>query len=159
MIAPVVIIGRETGETRKHTPVSRPMRQRQPQFKIPKIDTDTASRDRLIEHIEELEWLLESILPEDVEIQRVRDAFAISKQRATILVALASGRVVTNEHLCLTIGRFEDELAPATIKAQIWHIRNATERFGVRINLIWGVGYQLDADSVPLVQSILNGEC
>lgn len=156
MIAPVIIIGRETGEGYE-APVSRPMRAA-PHFKIPKINTDTASRDRLIEHVEELEWLLESILPEDVEIQRVRDAFAISKQRAAILVALASGRVITNQHLALTIGRFEEELAYGTIKAQICNLRKLVTRFGVRINLIWGVGYQLDADSVPLVQSILNGE-
>lgn len=157
MTAPVIICSRETEATR-NSPVSRPMRQRQPQFKIPKIDTDTASRDRLIEHIEELEWLFESILPEDVEIQRLRDAFAISKQRAAILAALASGRVITNQHLALTIGRFEEELAYGTIKAQIHFLRKSTERFGVRINVIWGVGYQLDAGNVPLIQSIMRGE-
>lgn len=154
MSAVIITSDRETG---RGTTVSRPMRAA-PQFKIPKINTDTASRDRLIEHVEELEWLLESILPEDVEIQRVRDAFAISKQRAAILVALASGRVITNQHLALTIGRFEEELAYGTIKAQIHFLRKLTERFGVRINLIWGVGYQLDADSLPLVQSVIRGE-
>jgi len=127
-------------------------------MKIPRIDVDTASREKLIAHIDELEWVLGSILPDDAAIERLRSAFAISRQRAAILAALSSGRVVTTQHLSLTIGRFEDELAIGTIRAQIYNLRRRIELFGIRINVAWGVGYQLDAASAGLIRSIIAGE-
>jgi hypothetical protein len=127
-------------------------------LKIPRIDVDTASREKLIAHIDELEWVLDGILPTDAAILRLRDALAITWQQAAILSALERGAVITNRHLALSIGRFEDELAEATVKAQICKLRKRVERFGIKINVVWGVGYQLDAACVGLVRSIIDGE-
>lgn len=145
--------GREQGHTR-----AQPYAGGTAQIKLPKIDTDTASRDRLVEHIEELEWILSSILPDQPAIESIRDAFGITRQQSAILAALAGGRVVSNEHLALTVGRFEDELATSTIKAQVCKLRKRTAHLGINVKVVWGVGYQLDAASVPLVQSVINGE-
>lgn len=125
-------------------------------YKVPKIDTDTATRDRLVEHIEELEWLLDGLLPRNVEV--LACLLGISRQRAEILSVLSSGRVITTEHLCQSIGRHLDDLAPGTVKAQICYLRRRVGRFGIRIKNVWGVGYQLDAASVAVLKAIISGE-
>lgn len=129
-------------------------------LEIPRIDVDTASREKLIAHIDELEFILDDLLPKEEATDALAGAFGLSPQQALILAELASGRPVRKDRLCIVIGREDDAglgwMNPISVR--VHHLRKRVERFGIKINVVWGVGYQLDASSVDLVRSIIDGE-
>lgn len=122
---------------------------------IPRIDVDTASREKLIAHIDELEFRLSDVLPASSDVQSII-AFGITRpQCARILACLMKRPVVCSRaHLTFAAGIRDD--ANRQVDVQIVHLRRMMKVFGITIRNAWGLGFYIDAVDLHRLRSLLS---
>lgn len=123
---------------------------------IPRIDVDTASRDKLIAHIDELEYRLSMTWPTDGEILDITRAFKCPRQIASALACFLKSRVATIERLqtlCTTCG---NEPSPRHVAVLICRLRNMLRMHAVTIHVVWGRGYEISLDDVQRLRSLIS---
>ncbi|WP_027039099.1 helix-turn-helix domain-containing protein [Mesorhizobium ciceri] len=124
---------------------------------IPRIDVDTASRDRMIDHIIHLENLLSATMPQDEQITALRQKLALQPQEAKILAALMSGVICSPYHLRRAAEMPEDaENEKNQVSVRICALRKKLQPFGISIKSVYGTGHQIPADDVQRLRSLLS---
>jgi DNA-binding response OmpR family regulator len=122
---------------------------------IPRIDVDTASRAKLIAHIDALEDVLSSLLPADDDISWVRHRLGLTLVESRIMVCLLNGRRHTRQKL-RTASRYSgDEYATKTIDVLIMRIRRKLKPFGIEIKNDWGSGFYIEGESLQQLRKVL----
>lgn len=125
---------------------------------IPQIDVDTASRAALIEHIDKLEWLLADAYPARPDILHLRRALSLTGQQARVVATLMTGKVCTYQHLVSAMATHTpaDDLALHNAKVRVCQLRPILRKKRVKIETVWGVGYQIPADDLQRLRSLLS---
>lgn len=121
----------------------------------PKIDVETASRAKLIAYIDELEFRLSDVMPDDDEMVRIREVLHIAPQTTKVLAALMRGRVCSREHLVYSSDIPND--STRQLEVQIVSARKALKPFGVSIRNVYGVGYYIAPGDLHRLRSLLSG--
>jgi hypothetical protein len=123
---------------------------------LPRIDVDTASRDKLIAHIDALEYMLAMTVPTDADVIDIMRSFKCPRQIASALACFLKSRVVTVEHLqtvCTTCG---NEPTPRHIAVLISRLRSMLRRHEVEIDVVWGRGYEISRDGTQRIRSLVE---
>lgn len=122
---------------------------------LPRIDVDTASRAKLIAHIDNLEGMLASLLPPDDETSWVRQRLGLTLVESRIMVCLLNGRRHTRQQL-RTASRYSgDEYETKTVDVLILRIRRKLKPHDVSIKNDWGSGFYIDADNLKRLRAVL----
>lgn len=127
-------------------------------MKIPRIDVDTASREKLIAHIDELTWRLEDASPRFADVTDSRRIFGMTAQEALVFGALLSGRLCTPAHLRNVAARWNDEINDRISFVLVCRIRRKIKAFGASITTVWGQGFIIEPSDLAAFRSILDGE-
>ena len=125
---------------------------------LPRIDVESATREQLISHIDELEFRLGELMPSEDAVLNLQLACGLPRQCALLLAALSTGRVGTREALCRAIARWSDDIGTGSVNVVVFKARMALRPFGIGISNVWGVGYVMDAESAARVRAIMKGD-
>jgi len=127
--------------------------------RIPPIDLDTASRDRLIGHIDALEDILQTLLPaeSDSELSKLR-ALGLTRTQARMLACLTNGRTQSRQQLRTASRQWGDEYETKSVDVIIHHIRKKLHHHGIEIRNDWGTGFYMEPASITKMQAILAEE-
>lgn len=123
---------------------------------IPRIDVDTASRERLISHIDLLEYMLSSALPDLDDVEKCQRYLRLSRQQSLILGALAKGRIVTTDHLQNVAAEWNPNVSELHIRVHINSIRKCLSRYGISVKNVFGVGYEIHPENLQRLRSLLS---
>jgi DNA-binding response OmpR family regulator len=123
---------------------------------IPRIDVDTASRDKLVAHIDELENLLSNAYPNEVDTARYQYAFGLTFAEAAIVAGLAKRGRATREYLRDVSFQWGDRNNIKNIDVLMVRIRRKLAPFNIIVGKEWGVGFLIDPDNLKLLRSILD---
>lgn len=128
------------------------------QADIPRIDVERATREQLIAHIDELEWLLGATAPRFRDTRALRDICRLTTQEALATSALASGRLCTRDHLENVITKWKNEILSNGVSVTIHRARKKLARFGIEIRNVYGEGYIVDKPSLSRLRALIAGE-
>ena len=151
-----IIIASDRARTTRTDILARSSVQRQTRFKVPKIDVDTASRDRLIRHIDELEFIIDDLLPRRKE--RTCETLGLTPQQSDILDALLTGRTCSRTYLARVSNIPDPSSINRQVDVQLNRIRSKLACLGVEIINTHGVGWHLGASDIQRLNSIIDGE-
>lgn len=127
-----------------------------PPIEIPRIDVELASREALVNHILDLEFLLSSAVPSEVNVVRIRRRLRIKPTEARIISALLTGRVCTNEYLRTVAGISEEiDDVRGAIAVRIHFIRKAIEKTGAKIANVYGTGFVMEPSDIKLIKEAI----
>lgn len=127
--------------------------------RIPKIDLDTASRDRLVGHIDVLEDIIQTLLPieSDAERSRMR-ALGLTRAEGRMLACLANGRTWSRQQMRTASWQHGDEYETKTVDVLVHKIRKKLRHHGIEIRNDWGSGFYMDPESISKLQVVLAEE-
>lgn len=127
---------------------------------ISNFDLERASRDQLIGHICNLESELSAWRGDDDERAKLRLSamFALTGKEASLVYALKSGRVLTKDALLSIIyaGRADDAPLVKIIDVFISKVRRKLAPYGIAIDTLWSVGYQLTGDNLDKIIAVAD---
>jgi DNA-binding response OmpR family regulator len=125
-------------------------------FAIPRINVNTASREKLIAHINALEGALINALPAEIDAHRCQYAFGLTLSEAMVLAALAKRGRASREHLRTASCRWGDRENVRVIDVLMVRIRDKLHHFNIEILSDWGVGYLIDPENLKRLRGLIS---
>jgi len=127
--------------------------------RIPKIDLETASRDRLIGHIDALEDILQTLLPAESDGERTKmRVLGLTLTEGKVLACLTNGRTWTRQQIRTASWQHGDEYETKTVDVFIHRLRKKLRHHGIEIRNDWGSGFYMEPGSIAKLQAILAEE-
>lgn len=127
--------------------------------RIPRIDLDSASRDRLIGHIDVLEDMLQTLLPAESETERTKmRSLGLTHAEGRILGCLANGRIWTRQQIRTASWQWGDEYETKSVDVFIHRLRTKLRHHGIEIRNDRGVGFYVEPESLAKLQAVLAAE-
>lgn len=123
---------------------------------IPRIDVDTASRDKLVAHIDMLEFMLEGMLPIPADIDACRRVLELSPSQAIWVAALMDGRIHSRDYFRSTSARVSDEAHSNSVNVLMMPVRRKLRLLGISLRNAWGVGWFLVPEDIQRLRSLLS---
>lgn len=123
---------------------------------IPRIDVDTASREKLIAHIDDLENLLSNAYPSESDTAGYQYAFGLTPTEASILAGIAKRGRATREFLRDASFQWGDRDNIKTIDVLMVSLRRKLAKFGIVVRSEWGVGFFISHDHLQRLRSLLT---
>ncbi|PRD42342.1 hypothetical protein C5748_16230 [Phyllobacterium phragmitis] len=120
-----------------------------------KFDIDRASPDAMARRIEELEYVLDTLLPPEGYELRLRDAFGLTPQQAIVVACLANGRNWSFEALIGAVTRWNQHIENKQIAVLVCHARKKLPSCIEIINL-YGFGYRMSAEGLAHVRAMIG---
>lgn len=125
-------------------------------FPIPRIDVDTASRERLVAHIDTLEDILVSVLPVTDETFSMRRLLGITQTESLILTCLLTGERQSRHRLRAASRCGGDKYETKSVDVHVLHLRRKLARHGLQIKNDWGHGFYIEADGIQRLRLLLS---
>lgn len=127
--------------------------------RIPRIDVEKASRDRLIGHIDALEDILQTLLPTESETERAKmKALGLTLSEGKILACLANGRTWTRQQIRTASWQWGDEYETKSVDVFVFRLRKKLRHHGVEIRNDRGSGFYIEAKSLAKLKAVLAAE-
>ncbi len=124
--------------------------------RIPKIDLETASRDRLIGHIDALEDILQTLLPTKSDTEHAKmKSLGFTRAEGRILTCLATGRIWSRQQIRTASWQWGDEYDTKTIDVHVHRLRNKLKHHGIQIKTDRGTGFYIEPESLLKLHAIL----
>lgn len=123
---------------------------------LPRINLNTASRDKLIAHIDTLEDILTSLMPDDERAEKVRRRLGMTMTEARIMVCLMNGRCHTRQQLRASTRVGGDPYESKTVDVMILRLRRKLEKHRIEIRNDWGSGFYIDADNLKRLRAVMG---
>jgi len=124
---------------------------------VPSIDLDRASRDDLIRHIDDLEMRLGEVLPQAEPVRRLRTVFGLTHQQAEIVAALSDGMIHSRTQLHAACSLWSPNTGQTIVDMQLVRVRRALGRFGIKIENVFGDGWQISTGSAARLRLVMKG--
>ena len=122
---------------------------------IPRIDLDTASRDKLVAHIEHLEWVVAAVYPDGPVIEALRRLAHFTKAEAVIVAVLMKGRYCSQDYLRVLALR-DDTSESNVLQVHLVRVRRKLRALGVTLECARRIGWRLSDADIEHLHSLLS---
>lgn len=123
---------------------------------LSRLAVSTSMRGMVIAHIDNLEFILEGMLPVPSDIDVCRRVLGLSPSQAIWVAALMDGRIHSKDFFRSTSPRVHDETHSNSVNVLMMPVRRKLRLLGITLRNAWGVGWFLVPDDIQRLRSLLS---